>query len=373
MQKVLKNHFIPHVGNDYSPHILQRAAMLAMLGLVLLTFTIANLQALIWVNVDWLVSAVLPAVVVAETNNERAGGNLGTVTRSAALDQAAQLKAEHMARNGYFAHYAPDGTSPWYWFEQVGYSFVNAGENLAVHFNDSQQVMQAWMSSPTHRANIMNKNFTQIGIGVAEGTYDGYDTVFVVQLFGTPAATVASAEASDISVDAVTVINEQVSEPIAVVADTQTVASAEETVVESIATPPVTEEETVYTLPSTTEDRIDSEESLIEVATSTPLPEDKFSGFISTSTNAVPANIESNNEPASNRDTSFALATQPQQVLQFLYIALALFILTALTLSILLEFKRQQPLQIAYSLGLLAVMGGLYYIHSLATTAITIV
>lgn len=370
MRRILKNHFIPHEGNNYRPHLLQKAAMLAMVVMVLMTFTIANLQAVIWVNVDWLVGAVLPAVVISETNDERADGNLSSVTRSTVLDQAAQRKAEHMARNGYFAHYAPDGTSPWYWFNQSGYSFVHAGENLAVHFNDSKQVVEAWMDSPTHRANIMNGNYTEIGIGVAEGEYEGYDTVFVVQLFGTPARAETPVATNTASAPAeIVVVTEQVTEPVATVSDTETVASANESV------EVVSEPEPVYELPSTT--AAVEEEVVVTAATTTPAsttsPIDRFSGFISTSTNGIPATIDTNNAGATEVSTAFSFATQPQQVLQFLYAILALFILTALTFSIVLEFKRQQPLQIAYSFGLLALMGGLYYIHSIAAGAITIV
>ena len=143
MKEFLKNHFVPHDGNDFHPHILQKVAMGTMFFLVVLSFITANIQALIWVNVDWMLSAVLPAVVVTKTNTERQEDSLGALTRNATLDRAAQMKAEHMAEKSYFAHYSPDGVSPWYWFGQAGYSFIHAGENLAVHFNDSGEVVKA--------------------------------------------------------------------------------------------------------------------------------------------------------------------------------------------------------------------------------------
>ena len=156
----------------------------AMLGLVMLSFLAAGVQSMLWTNFEWMVSAVLPAVIVEETNSER--GGVGALRRSTTLDTAATMKANHMAQNGYFSHYSPDGVSPWYWFNQAGYSFLHAGENLAVHFTDSEDIVEAWMNSPTHRANIMNGQFTEIGIGVARGEFEGSDTIFVVQLFGTP-------------------------------------------------------------------------------------------------------------------------------------------------------------------------------------------
>jgi hypothetical protein len=92
-----------------------------------------------------------------------------------------------MAQNGYFAHTSPEGKSPWYWFKQGGYVFNYAGENLAVDFSDSADVERAWMNSPTHRSNILNNKFTEIGVATAVGTLNGRQTTFVVQEFGTPA------------------------------------------------------------------------------------------------------------------------------------------------------------------------------------------
>ncbi|MAZ30329.1 hypothetical protein CL655_03535 [bacterium] len=381
MKRVLKDHFIPHAGNDYSPHILQRAAMTAMLGLVLLSFTMANLHALLWLNVDWLVSAVLPAVVVSETNDERADNAIAPLARNPLLDRAAQLKAEHMAELGYFAHYAPDGTSPWYWFRSSNYSFVHAGENLAVHFNDSREVVRAWMNSPTHRANIMNGNFTEIGIGIAEGEFEGYDTVFVVQMFGTPAQVAAAP-----TPDTVTVVTEQVTEPVPT--PSPLVAAAEESVIEEpvmVSTPePEPVAEVIYTLPDTTAvseelaEEVVSEASSTDLAvaeqtTTTPTPTPEAEKFISTSTNAVPATVASE-PPAEGEATPLdVLATSPQTVLQVLYVLLSLFVVAALMLSIVIEVRRQNPVQIAYSFGLLAVMGGLYYLQTLVTTGATII
>jgi hypothetical protein len=93
-----------------------------------------------------------------------------------------------MASKGYFEHTSPQGLTPWYWFENVGYNFSYAGENLAVNFSDSRDVTNAWMNSPEHRANILSGDFTQIGIATAQGVYNGQQVVFVVEEFGTPAA-----------------------------------------------------------------------------------------------------------------------------------------------------------------------------------------
>ena len=94
-----------------------------------------------------------------------------------------------MARYSYFAHSSPTGITPWYWFTKSGYRFIYAGENLAINFSDSGAVNQAWMNSPGHRSNILNINFTEIGIATAEGMYQGQPTTYVVQMFGKPIQT----------------------------------------------------------------------------------------------------------------------------------------------------------------------------------------
>lgn len=129
-------------------------------------------------------AAVITAVLIDLANDSRVGAQAPHLTYNAQLQAAAQLKANDMAAKGYFAHQSPDGKMPWDWISLVGYPYVYAGENLAVDFNDSKEVNQAWLNSPTHRSNLLNPHFTEIGIATAEGVYQGRPTTFVVQLFG---------------------------------------------------------------------------------------------------------------------------------------------------------------------------------------------
>ncbi len=122
------------------------------------------------------------------TNENRIQNALPGLMIDPVLVKAAQEKADDEAAKGYFAHTSPEGIDSWHWFAQAGYSFTYAGENLAVDFTDSTAVMSAWMNSPTHRANILNGHYTQIGIATASGMYEGHPTIFVVQEFGSPAA-----------------------------------------------------------------------------------------------------------------------------------------------------------------------------------------
>jgi len=132
------------------------------------------------------IAAVVSAVLVELANKDRAENGLHTLSVNPTLVEVAQAKARDMAEKGYFAHTSPDGTDPWYWFEKVGYDYAHAGENLAVNFSDSSEVERAWMESPTHRDNILSDKYTEIGIAMAEGEYEGRSATFVVQVFGTP-------------------------------------------------------------------------------------------------------------------------------------------------------------------------------------------
>lgn len=133
------------------------------------------------------VAAVISSVLVELTNTERSAQGLGTLTVNPVLTAVAEAKAADMAAKGYFAHTSPEGLTPWHWFKEKNYKFLYAGENLAVDFTESSDVERAWMNSPTHRANVVGTQFTEIGIATAQGTYQGRPTTFVVQVFGTPA------------------------------------------------------------------------------------------------------------------------------------------------------------------------------------------
>lgn len=133
-----------------------------------------------------LVAGIAAADVVALTNQERADAQLPTLTRSTLLDTAAQMKADDMAVGSYYAHVSPDGKTPLYWLQAVGYRYLNAGENLVIDRTSAEQAVSAWMQSYDHRSNILRPQFTEIGIGVAEGEYKGMSTLYVVQIFATP-------------------------------------------------------------------------------------------------------------------------------------------------------------------------------------------
>ncbi len=192
MKKSIKKYFIPHEGNEYKPHILRIEAVVFILSGILIVETLFLVQSFVIFKQTGFFAKILPDVLVDQTNDNREEESIVSLRVNPLLEEAARLKAEDMANGGYFAHTSPTGKNPWYWLGQVDYTFTSAGENLAVNFVDSEDVTEAWMDSPGHRANILNGNFTEIGIATARGTYKGKQTVFVVQFFGRPAAAKAA-------------------------------------------------------------------------------------------------------------------------------------------------------------------------------------
>jgi len=134
-------------------------------------------------------STITPAQVIEKTNEQRAQVGLPPLVINQQLTQAALAKGQHMMTNQYWAHVAPDGTEPWYFIQQSGYKYRVAGENLARDFAETDTMVSAWMASPTHKANILNSKYTELGIAVISGSLEEYETTLVVQMFGQPAVT----------------------------------------------------------------------------------------------------------------------------------------------------------------------------------------
>lgn len=129
---------------------------------------------------------VTPPRIIELTNRARVANGLATLSENSKLSQAARSKAQDMLKNDYFAHTSPSGRDPWHWMKKEGYEYKAAGENLAINFTDAKEQESAWMKSQTHRANILNANYKEIGVAVVEGKIDGQNSIVTVQMFGTP-------------------------------------------------------------------------------------------------------------------------------------------------------------------------------------------
>jgi hypothetical protein len=187
----LRDTFVPSKKNGHHPYIFRREAIVAVVMAILFVEAGFLVQEFVVFRKGDFLASVLPGYVMSLTNVARGEANLRVLSENELLKRAAQKKADDMATRGYFSHTGPDGKLPWQWLDLVGYNYKYAGENLAVNFTDTKELVDGWLASPAHRANIMRNNFTDIGIGMATGTYQGRETIFVVQFFGTPSAQTA--------------------------------------------------------------------------------------------------------------------------------------------------------------------------------------
>ncbi|MES2223896.1 MAG: CAP domain-containing protein [Patescibacteria group bacterium] len=187
MFKRFKNFFLPHTDNNCYPHIWKLPGTLVFLGVILLVESYFFTGSYLLISGNNFLASVFPNALIAFTNDVRTEHNVSPLKENKLLDDAAQLKANDMASRGYFSHYTPEGLSPWTFVSKAGYEYDHAGENLAVNFVDSKDVVDAWVASPKHYENLVKDEYTEIGIATAEGVYQGKKTIFIVQFFGTPA------------------------------------------------------------------------------------------------------------------------------------------------------------------------------------------
>jgi uncharacterized protein YkwD len=144
--------------------------------------------------------------LLAQTNTQRSGNNVASLSLNGQLNNAAQAKANDMVTRNYWSHNTPDGQEPWVFIAQAGYQYKTAGENLAYGFDTAAYTVTGWMNSPPHRQNLLNSAFQDVGFGFANSANyvnDGPQTV-VVAMYGAPlsqsspapAVTVPSANSS---------------------------------------------------------------------------------------------------------------------------------------------------------------------------------
>jgi uncharacterized protein YkwD len=161
-----------------------------VLLLVALSFSSAKMQGAV-------ASDITVDSIVNLTNQSRWNGGEGVLSLNMKLSEAAKSKAEDMIAKNYFSHNSPDGKTPWTWIDKENYDYNYAGENLAMDFHSVQKLEDAWMASPTHRANILNEKYKDIGVAVEEGTLSGHDTTLVVVMFGSGDKNISSAPSSE--------------------------------------------------------------------------------------------------------------------------------------------------------------------------------
>lgn len=177
--------FLPHKDTHKKAHLISWEAILIYALFFILLQVGFSIVAYTNPGVLGITANIDHKKIIELTNKEREEKGLAKVLENEALNNAARLKAENMLAENYWAHFAPSGKTPWDFILGAGYKFTFAGENLAKNFYNSEEVVAAWMASPTHRDNLLNANYQDIGIAVVEGVLNGQKTTLVVQEFGT--------------------------------------------------------------------------------------------------------------------------------------------------------------------------------------------
>lgn len=186
MKNFFSRLFLPQASNNYKALLLRPHFLTLFIALYLLNQQLISSLSLIKPGILGYSSEITQQKILDLTNEQRLSQGLPLLKYNPVLSASAEKKAQDMFDYNYWAHNSPQGKTPWDFFLSAGYQYSLAGENLAKDFYDSDSVVRAWMKSPTHRDNILNSKYEEIGIGVVNGILNGVKTTLVVQHFATP-------------------------------------------------------------------------------------------------------------------------------------------------------------------------------------------
>lgn len=119
-------------------------------------------------------------------NQDRAVQGLKAFKMNSGLTRAAYQKAEHMLKNSYFSHTSPRGLTPWDFIKEQNFQYSFAGENLAMNYTSSYELQKDFLESPSHRENLLSPLYSDVGIAVVEGKFQGQGVTITVELFASP-------------------------------------------------------------------------------------------------------------------------------------------------------------------------------------------
>jgi hypothetical protein len=178
--------FIPNERNHMIPHGMGRTAFLSLvfIGFAILVSPIITSISHLATPTD--IIGFTSDRVIELVNQARISAGLQPLSQNSLLAQAAARKAEDMFARQYFAHVTPDNKQPWEFLRAENYVYLAAGENLAIDFLNPESAHTALMNSPSHRENILNSLYSEVGVSVIPGTFQDHQSIIVVQFFGKP-------------------------------------------------------------------------------------------------------------------------------------------------------------------------------------------
>jgi hypothetical protein len=180
---IFKEYFVPNRKNCHKPKIL-RTKSLVTIAFIMVMLKLMILSYVFFVNPfkAWM-SEVMSSRVLELINQERTEENIGTLSLNPVLSQSALEKANDMLLKNYFDHFSPDGRKPWDFIDRGQYEYLFVGENLAMNFTSADSVNTALMNSPSHKKNILNARYNEVGLAIVSGEINGEKTNILVELF----------------------------------------------------------------------------------------------------------------------------------------------------------------------------------------------
>lgn len=302
--KLVKNLFIPYAGNDHKPKALRPKSLISYALIAILVKLVVTGFLFVTYPTPAELAAIISSNMISLVNKSRVEAGVEPLKENQLLASFAQAKGQDMITRDYFTHDTPEGKRPWQWINRGEYDYVYAGENLAMDFTSAEVVHAAFLKSPTHRRNILNSKYKEIGIAVLNGEMNNHKTTLLVEFFGT--------QRKDLS----TLASAQPIEP-----ETPEEVSAPEATTEEVKTAGVTEEPT----------------TLLAEVTPTPPSE----GVIVVTTEQKPAK---------------ALVDLVIEYSNIFFIAFLFFILISLALNIFIKIRVQHASIILQSVVVIALL-----------------
>ncbi len=189
-----KKYFVPEKAETRAHTLRHEALFVYALVLFVMQFSIHSI-ATRFPGVFGFASNITTQDVFDQSNRRRIENGLSPLNLNGELSAAAAQKAQDMFNQGYWAHIGPNGATPWSFILKSGYDYVYAGENLAKDFQNSEDVVNAWYASPSHRDNLLSSHYQDMGVAIVNGVLSGFETTLVVQMFGSRTASPFLAQA----------------------------------------------------------------------------------------------------------------------------------------------------------------------------------
>ncbi len=356
---ILKQIFIPHDENDFKPHLFREVGV-SLLLFVSVFLLGSSAGSSFFMHKTVLGAEIAASVLIDLTNESRLAYNQSPLLRNEKLDQAAELKGQDMASKEYFSHNSPEGVTPWHWFKEAGYNFLYAGENLAINFTDSTDVEKAWLESPTHRANIMNVEFREIGMATVKGVYKNYPTIYIVQMFGTPAYGQTVLTTEDVVAPQKKIVIEKKA--------TSTTDIA--TTTQTTQTTPVQKVATTSTNLAGNVKGIETGTVSVASSSASTTPVSNLEKIVSTQEMAVVKNVTATSLQSQPNSKLTWYSTWYEKVLfrfphfiDYIYKGLLLVVAFSLVTMVLVEIRKQHYIHILYGISLLLLLTAFIYIN----------